>query len=91
MRPTDIVTSIHWFDAETHRPPCSGMYLSASPSGLITTLSYSKKYDVFNCSDDDDYDLVRIYTRNIRPAYWAHIPEELTNRLGEVWNETHQM
>lgn len=88
-RPTDIVTSIHWLDAETYRPPCSGRYFTASETGLITTLYYSKKYDAFNCSDHDDS--TWIHTRSIKPAYWAFVPEELTNRLEEVWNENHKM
>lgn len=86
MRPTDIVTQIHWFDADTHRPPCSGTYLASFSCGSISSMSYSKKYDAFNRTDDEE---MLDAHRTLYPCYWAFMPEELTDRLEEIWNETH--
>lgn len=84
MRPTDIVTQIHWFDADSHRPPCTGTYLTAFSTDSITSMRYSKKHDAFNC-DDDDYATHII----LHPAYWAFMPDTLTEILEEIWRETH--
>lgn len=84
MRPTDIVTSIHWYDVDVHRPACSGTYLASFSYGSISSMKYSKKHDAFNCDDEDD-DL----RMTLHPIYWAFMPDTLTEILEEVWNETH--
>lgn len=61
-------------------PSESGKYLTMNASGtLITTLPFSKKYQVFNARDDDgDTD----YAINV--AYWAHIPKKLKDVMSKI-------
>lgn len=72
----NIVTNIIWHPA-SERPAHSGNYLAyiTHAHNYITSLSYSKQYDLFNAHDDTD--LEEAQSTAIDITAWAEIPAEL--------------
>lgn len=73
-----MISIIHWLKSSEYRPHKSGQYLAMMLKGsgrYVTTLEYSKDYDLFNCHDKkSEEDAV---AAAFEPDYWAFLPEEL--------------
>ena len=79
---SNFTSNIHWHDATTERPPCSGEYLVIHryPDGTrsVSTCVYSAHWDKFNVHDwTEDFEKVLKYEiTNI--THWAYL-EDITN------------
>lgn len=71
--PGRVRTSIVWFNAKEHRPPKSDRYcVYFVDHQYMTTVSYSKVYDKFNCADHDED------TKHaLEPDFWCRLPYQL--------------
>ena len=70
-------SNIHWHDATTERPPCSGEYLVIhrySRGFSVSNCAYSSNWDKFNVRDYYEFEQILKYELD-NISHWAYLED----------------